>query len=106
MDSSAGPLRVPIQHLDNPTRFANQENPTEVWDSGYDMVQHLAESQSLPPAEWQEYEGNPTLNGSRNGFASVFYDNSSGLYHLYCSWGFYSSLHFVSFSNDNFENLL
>ena len=44
------------------------------------------------PTEWHKYEGNPTLNGSRNGFASVFYD--SGVYHLYCSWG--SVLHFTS----------
>jgi hypothetical protein len=46
------------------------------------------------PAEWHKYVGNPTLNGSQNGFASVFYDSSSGLYHLYCSWG--SILHYTS----------
>jgi hypothetical protein len=42
--------------------------------------------------DWHKYEGNPTLNGSQNGFASVFYD--SGVYHLFCSWG--SILHFTS----------
>jgi len=70
----------------------NQEDPTDVWDSGYDMVQHLAESEAPSAVDWHKYEGNPTLNGSRNGFASVFYD--SGVYHLFCSWG--SILHFTS----------
>jgi hypothetical protein len=73
---------------------ANQENPTGVWNSGYAMVQHLAETQASPASEWHKFEGNPTLNGSQNGFASVFYDNSSGVYHLFCSWG--SILHFTS----------
>jgi hypothetical protein len=45
-----------------------------------------------PPTDWYKFAGNPTLNGSQNGFASVFYD--SGVYHLYCSWG--SILHFTS----------
>jgi len=44
------------------------------------------------PSDWHKYEGNPTLNGSKNGFASVFY--GSGVYHLFCSWG--SVLHFTS----------
>jgi hypothetical protein len=71
---------------------SNQENPTAAWDPGYDMVQHLAESAGSYPTDWYKYEGNPTLNGSKNGFASVFYD--SGVYHLFCSWG--SVLHFTS----------
>ena len=74
---------------------SNQENPTGVWDSNYVMVQHLAETAApAPPAKWHKYEGNPTLSGSKNGFASVFYESSSSLYHLYCSWG--SILHFTS----------
>jgi len=44
------------------------------------------------PTDWHKYEGNPTLNGSKNGFASVFYD--SGIYHLFCSWN--GILHFTS----------
>lgn len=72
----------------------NQENPMAVWDSDYAMVQHLAEVTTSTATEWREYDNNPILNGSRNGFASVFYDNSSGIYHLYCSWG--SILHFTS----------
>jgi hypothetical protein len=73
---------------------SDQENRTAVWNSGYGMVQHLAENVAPSAAEWHKYEGNPILNGSQNGFASVFCDNSTGVYHLFCSWG--SILHFTS----------
>jgi hypothetical protein len=74
---------------------SNQQNPTGVWDSNYVMVQHLDETVApFPPEKWYKYSGNPTLSGVRNGFASVFYDSSSGIYHLYCSWT--SILHFTS----------
>jgi hypothetical protein len=45
-------------------------------------------------SEWHKFEENPTLNGTQNGFASVFYDDTIGIYHLFCSWG--SILHFTS----------
>jgi len=77
---------------------SNQENPTGVWDSGYVMVQHLEETTSLQNC-WQKYTGNPILNSTQNGFASVFYDNDTGTYHLYCSWG--SILHFTSSDGKN-----
>jgi hypothetical protein len=57
-----------------------------VFSSAYPSVVKAA------PTDWYKFAGNPTLNGSQNGFASVFYD--SGVYHLYCSWG--SILHFTS----------
>jgi hypothetical protein len=75
---------------------SNQQNPTGVWDSNFVMVQHLSEAgaSSSSPAPWHQYEGNPTLNGSTDGFGSAFYDSGSGLYHFYCSWG--SILHYTS----------
>ena len=74
---------------------SNQQNPTAVWDPNYMMVQHLEETLAVPPPEyWHEYEGNPILTGSTDGFGSVFYDSSSGIYHFYCSWG--SILHYTS----------
>lgn len=45
-------------------------------------------------SDWQKYTGNPILNGNQDGFASVFYDASSGVYHLFCSWS--SILHYTS----------
>jgi len=74
---------------------SNQQNPTAVWDPNYMMVQHLEETLAVPPPEyWHQYEGNPILTGSTDGFGSVFYDSSSGIYHFYCSWG--SILHYTS----------
>jgi hypothetical protein len=61
------------------------------------MFVPLLANQSLveaSPTDWHKYEGNPTLNGLQNGFASVFYDSSLGVYHLFCSWS--SILHFTS----------
>ena len=52
---------------------SDQENRVAVWDSGYGMVQHLEESAAASPTDWYKFAGNPTLNGSQNGFASVFY---------------------------------
>ena len=74
----------------------NQEDAAGVWDSNYMMVQHLEETtlSETSPLPWDKYEGNPILNGSQNGFASVFYDGDTSLYHLFCSWG--SVLHFTS----------
>ena len=86
---------VLLMYYGNPGA-SNQQNPTGVWDSNYVMVQHLAEAgiPSSTPSPWYQYEGNPTLNGSKDGFSSVFYDSSSGVYHMYCSWG--SILHYTS----------
>jgi len=77
---------------------SSQENPTGVWDSSYVMVQHLKETTQSQNC-WQKYTGNPFLNGTQNGFASVFYDNDTATYHLYCSWG--SILHFTSSDGKN-----
>jgi hypothetical protein len=85
--------KVLEMYYGNPSA-TNEQNPEGVWDSNFVMVQHLAETSASPfsSPDWHKYEGNPILNGSRNGFASVFYD--SGVYHLFCSWG--SILHFTS----------
>jgi hypothetical protein len=73
---------------------SDQESPAAVWDSDYSVVQHLAESEAPSVSDWHKSEDNPILNGSKNGFASVFFDNDTGVYHLFCSWG--SILHFTS----------
>jgi hypothetical protein len=75
---------------------SNQQNPTGVWDSNYVMVQHLSEAgnPTSSPSPWHQYEGNPILNGSTDGFGSAIYDGDSGIYHYYCSWG--SILHYTS----------
>ena len=70
---------------------SSQQNPAAVWDSNYVMVQHLEETPPSPQY-WYKYEGNPTINDSRSGFASVFYD--AGTYHLYTSYG--TVLHYTS----------
>jgi hypothetical protein len=59
------------------------------------MVQHLAETAATSgPLPWHQYEGNPILNRSTDGFGSAFYDTDTGIYHFYCSWG--SILHYTS----------
>jgi hypothetical protein len=75
---------------------SNQQNPTGVWDSNFVMVQHLSEAgtASSSPAPWHQYEGNPILSHSTDGFGSAFYDSDTGIYHFYCSWG--SILHYTS----------
>ena len=73
---------------------SSQQNATAVWDSSYIMVQHLEETPPSPPEYWHKYEGNPVLNGSRNGFASVFYETETSTYHLFCGWS--GILHFTS----------
>jgi len=73
---------------------SSQQNPTAVWDPDYVMVQHLEETPPPPPEYWHKYEGNPMINDSRSGFASVFYDTSTSIYHLYTSYG--TVLHYTS----------
>lgn len=92
-DLSSNTDTILYMYYGNPSA-SNQENQTAVWNPGYGMVQHMAESAMPAATNWHKYEGNPILNGSQNGFASVFYDNNTGLYHLFCSWG--SILHFTS----------
>ena len=88
---------VLYMYYGNPSA-SNQQNPTAVWDSNYVMVQHM-DLQNTTIQQWQQYSGNPILNGSTDGFASVFYDNSTGLYNLFCSWN--SILHFTSSNGIN-----
>lgn len=46
------------------------------------------------PSSWTKYAGNPVMGCSRCGFASVFYDSDTGIYHSYSSWT--SILHYTS----------
>jgi hypothetical protein len=73
---------------------SDQQNSAGVWDNNYCMVQHLEEAESPSSSMWHKYEGNPILNGTRNGFASVFYETETSTYHLFCSWS--GILHFTS----------
>lgn len=43
---------------------------------------------------WNKYEGNPILTGSRDCFGSTFYDNDTGIYHHFTSYG--SVFHYTS----------
>jgi len=78
---------------------SSQQNATAVWDSNYVMVQHLEETESPSKSYWHKYEGNPILSGTSQGFASVFYDSATSVYHLFCSYG--SILHFTSSDGKN-----
>jgi hypothetical protein len=78
---------------------SNQQNPTAVWDQNYMMVQHLEETESPSNSYWHKYEENPILTGTSQGFTSVFYDNSTSVYHLFTSYG--SILHFTSSNGKN-----